>query len=108
MSKRTCRECSNPLKPTAKPNAEFCNTSCRIAWRNRRCHRGAELYDLFMAWRYDRERAKVFHLWSLMCRMASVWHEEDKAAGRKSYFSPRASAIRYVHYVATAVRGVRP
>lgn len=105
---RTCRECGKPLDPDRKANPEFCATACRIAWRNRRMSRGAELYDLFMAMRYDREQAKLYGLWKLMCRMASKWNEEDKAAGRQSYFPPKRAVEQFVHINAdVVVRGVK-
>lgn len=100
---RTCRECLKPLRVSARPEIEFCGMACRIAWRNRRSSRGAELYDPFMGLRYEREAARDAGLWSLMCRMAQAWNDEDKAAGRKSYFSPRETVERSIRYRATVV-----
>lgn len=100
---RTCRECGKPLNPDRKASTEFCGTACRIAWRNRRMSRGADLYDAFMAMRFDREAAKDKGLWALMCRMASSWNEEDKAAGRQSYFPPKETVQRNVRRAAVAV-----
>jgi hypothetical protein len=97
----TCRECGKALDNT-KPSF-FCDTGCRVSWRNRRASRGADLYDLFMAMRYDRTEAKELGLWNLMCRMASSWHEEDLEAGRQSYFSPREASARQNHHRATVV-----
>lgn len=106
---RTCRECSKPLDPDRKGNTEFCDTHCRISWRNRRMSRGADLYDAFMAMRFDRDAAKDKGLWALMCRMASAWNEEDKAAGRQSYFPPDETVMRNVqHQAVTIVRGRKP
>jgi hypothetical protein len=92
-----CRECGKPLDMGRKATMEFCSTAHRIAWRNRRMSRGAELYDLFMAMRYDREQAKIFGLWKLMCRLGRMWNEEDKAANRQSYFPPKRSVEQFVH-----------
>ena len=97
---RTCRECGKPLDPDRKANTDFCATACRVSWRNRRMSRGADLYDAFMAMRYDRGAAKAEGLWALMCRMASAWHEEDKAAGRQSYFPADETAMRHVQHKA--------
>lgn len=106
---RTCRECGKPLDPDRKANTEFCATACRIAWRNRRMSRGADLYDAFMAMRFDREAAKDKGLWALMCRMASNWNEEDKTAGRQSYFPPDETVMRNVQRQAVIVaRGRKP
>lgn len=70
--------------------------------------RGAELYDLFMAMRYDREQAKILGLWKLMCRLGRMWHEEDKAAHRQSYFPPKTALQRFVHVNADVlVNGVK-
>lgn len=103
---RTCRECGKPLDTSRKGNTEFCNTACRISWRNRRMSRGADLYDAFMALRFDRADAKDKGLWALMCRMASAWNEEDKAAGRQSYFRPSETVMRNVqHNAITVVKG---
>lgn len=104
---RTCRECGKPLDPDRKANTEFCATECRIAWRNRRMSRGADLYDAFMAMRFDREAAKDKGLWALMCRMASAWNEEDKAAGRQSYFPPDETVMRNVQHNAIVVQKSR-
>lgn len=100
---RPCRECGKPLSTDRKANTEFCGTPCRIAWRNRRMSRGADLYDAFMAMRFDRAAAKDKGLWALMCRMASTWNEEDKAAGRQSYFPPDQTVSRNVHHNAVVV-----
>lgn len=104
-SPRTCRECNKPLRATMRSVSEFCGTPCRIAWRNRRTSRGAELYDCFMALRYDREAARDEGLWALMCRMAQSWNDEDKAANRQTYFPPRETVQRNVRYKATVVVG---
>ena len=95
--RHACRECGKPLDGGRKASMEFCATPCRIAWRNRRMSRGAELYDLFMAMRYDREQAKLLGLWKLMCRMAQLWNEEDKAANRQSYFPPKRAKEQFLH-----------
>lgn len=66
--------------------------------------RGADLYDCFMALRYDREAAKAAGLWALMCRMAQSWNEEDQKAGRKkTYFPPSVVRARNTRHTATVV-----
>lgn len=100
----TCRECGMRLGSNRKPGIEFCDVKCRIAWRNRRSSRGAELYDLFMAMRYDRGLAKVYGFWKLMCRMAQAWNDEDKAANRQSYFPPQEASMMHNKYRATVVQ----
>ena len=54
--KKHCHECGAEYE-TVKHDARFCGTKCRKSYNNRRAVRGAELYDLFMASRYDREWA---------------------------------------------------
>jgi len=101
---RACRECTAKLEPTRNCHAEFCNAGCRIAWRNRRASRGAELYDVFMAIRFNRKAASALGLWALMCRMASNWKDEDRAADRQSYFKPEEAATRCVVHTAVIVK----
>lgn len=38
-----------------------------------------------------------------MCRMASVWNDEDKEAGRRSWADPKKVVERKLVYVATVV-----
>lgn len=85
---RTCRECGRPV---AASGAEFCSTPCRAGWNNRRARRGAELYDLFMALRFDRPLARRLSLWRLICRLAAGYREEDRdqRGGRISWRDPR-------------------
>ncbi len=86
---RVCMDCGAPLEGL-KPGARFCTSKCRLAFNNRRLQRGAELYDLFMAMRYDREEAQKHGAWSMLCRMAQQMRDEDVAqrAGRKSWQPP--------------------
>jgi hypothetical protein len=89
---RCCCECGSPLKgPSAegsnKPargrkQSKVCSTLCKATWNNRRKTRGAELYDLWMAMRYEREDAKALGVWKEMCRMSEQWMDDDKAEGR--------------------------
>jgi hypothetical protein len=39
--------------------------------------RGAELYDVFMAMRFDREAAAAAGAWSLLCRMSANFRAAD-------------------------------
>jgi hypothetical protein len=60
-----------------------------MAFANRRAARGAELYDLFMLHRFERDTAKAMRAMSVMNRLASQWRQEDKARrdGRRSWTS---------------------
>lgn len=59
--------------------------------------RGAEAYDLFRAIRRERKTAKELDLWTELCRLETLWEDEDRAAGRatKSYFEPER-ALRHL------------
>lgn len=78
-----CLECGQ----AAPDKAKFCSGAHRQAFNNRRLQRGAELYDLFMAHRFDRKNAQDLRVLQAMNRMASLWNEEDKAErdGRRSW-----------------------
>lgn len=81
-----CLECGEPF--TAKRSgAEFCSRKCVRAWNNRRMLRGAELYDLLMVQRYERERATANKVWRTINRLAAHYRDEDKArrGGRRSW-----------------------
>lgn len=78
--KGTCWECAKP-----SDGKRFCDRTCKQAWNNRRAQRGAQVYDLFMGLRFDREAAGAQGVWSVMCRLASDWHEADQKAGRRGY-----------------------
>ena len=83
---RYCIECGGRFEARHR-KAEFCCSEHRYDYSNRRRARGMALYDVFMAMRFERVLAKVYGLWTLMCRMAEAWRDEDKRerAGRKSW-----------------------
>lgn len=88
---RCCRECKTELGsgPNGyKASAVFCGIPCKAKWNNRRKNRGADIYDLWMAMRYERDEAKRLGVWKEMCRLSEKWHDEDVAAGIKSYEMP--------------------
>jgi hypothetical protein len=86
LFRRACRECGESFG-TDRREAAFCTSPCRMKFQNRRRDRGADLYDLFMAVRYERGLAKVHGIWSLMCRLGQHWRDEDQAErdGRQSW-----------------------
>lgn len=82
----TCLECRAPIiQPSRGGEKRFCCHAHRKAFNNRRSMRGAQMYDLFMAMRYDRQAASDAGVWGYICRMAEQWHDEDVAAGRASF-----------------------
>lgn len=84
----TCRECGAKFEPKGA-TALFCAPVCRQAYDNRRAQRGAILYDMFMEMRY--RRAGAGGIWSVMCRLAEMWRDEDrdKRELRQSWKNPR-------------------
>jgi predicted nucleic acid-binding Zn ribbon protein len=91
---RVCQECGSALTGM-KPGARFCTAKCRLSFNNRRLQRGAELYDLFMAMRYDRAAAQEAGAWSMLCRMAQQMRDDDfrERGGRKSW-QPAARVLK--------------
>lgn len=90
---RCCQECGGALARPAAPSGQrvdFCCAACRKAFHNRRMKRGAELYDLFMAIRFDRSAATALKLWRIINRLASRFRAEDarQRAGRLSWTPP--------------------
>jgi hypothetical protein len=81
-----CLECGGP----GSAFGDFCCAACRKSWNNRRMVRGAELYDLFMALRYERRTAYPMGLFGIISRAAAMFRREDLAerAGRKSWRAP--------------------
>lgn len=87
---RVCLECGDDFE-ALKAFGAFCCPAHRQLWNNRRMKRGAELYDLFMALRFQRGLAKAMGLWRLVCRLASAFRDEDwrERDGRLSWRSPK-------------------
>jgi len=88
-----CLECGEPFQ-RARSDAEFCSRKCVRAWNNRRMVRGAELYDLLMVQRYERDRATENKVWRTINRLTAHFRDEDKAKreGRRSW--RRLSAVK--------------
>lgn len=89
MTKRRARQCAEcgALFTPRQDGQLFCSCDCNKAFQNRRAVRGAELYDVFMALRFERDKAKSEALWTLCCSLARHYRDEDKhtRAGRKSW-----------------------
>lgn len=105
---RTCLECGGAYRARMR-HSDFCSPACRRAFNNRRAVRGAEIYDLYMALRYDRETAKVLKVWRLLNRMAAIFREEDEKEreGRPSWRSPRAIIDRRPYLTANVFKPPR-
>ena len=88
---RDCAECGEKFL-TNRREAEFCpgnKDKCRKTYNNRRYLRGAELYDILMTCRFDRDFAakEGLQLSSIMSNLAQHYRNADKAYrnGRKSW-----------------------
>lgn len=104
MKTRICSECGCEFT-TATAHGDFCSSPCRKSFNNRRALRGAELYDLFMALRYERELAAKLKVWKVICRLAAGYRADDIAErdGRKSWRSIRKVLERHVGTLATVI-----
>jgi len=91
-----CAECGASYHAKRKDASDFCSTKCRAAFNNRRAMRGAEMYDLMMALRNDREVATKLGVWKIMCRIAAEHRADDVAqrGGRKSWRNPKEVIAR--------------
>ncbi|MCW6509798.1 hypothetical protein [Lichenifustis flavocetrariae] len=107
---RDCLECGAAYQ-TDKQTSQFCSAACRRAYNNRRQTRGAELYDLFMAHRFDRSAARALRVLSMLNRLASMYREEDRRerGSRRSWTPPEVVAERAPHLRAIVLlkRGAR-
>jgi hypothetical protein len=74
---RICLECGDQFQ-ARDDEAHFCTTDCRKTFNNRRAVRGAELYDLYMAHRFERQNAQEAGVFKAINRLASTWREEDR------------------------------
>src|SRR3546814_10953345 len=78
--RRVCLECCQTYEVT-KGWQRFCSRSCRGTFHRRREKRGAEMYDLVMAWSFDRKDTGPKAL-KILCEMAATFRAEDTTAGR--------------------------
>jgi hypothetical protein len=97
-----CRECGAMIQ-SQRETREFCSKACRSAFHNRRSHRGAQIYDLAMAWRFDRKRAAQTKALTLLCRALARYHDEDRRsrARRRSWDDPARTKSRDARLSAT-------
>lgn len=74
-----CSECG---KATFGKATRFCAPRCKVLWHRRQKKRGAQLFNAFMASRYDRGGPVTLGYCN---SLAAMWRAEDEAAGRVSY-----------------------
>lgn len=102
--KGSCLECGTGFE-AKRATKLFCSPGCRQIWNNRRMLRGAEIYDLFMAMRFDRQAAEAEGVWNFMCRMAASFkaHDDRDREGRRSFDTIRNVKDRNGHLASTVV-----
>lgn len=81
-----CLECGGPIE-TPMPDKEFCTRRCRQTFKNCRLRRSAQVYDLYMATRYERDAARVAKVQAQLNRLCMHFREEDdqRRGGRRSW-----------------------
>lgn len=99
-----CRECGATFC-AQRYGQEFCGPGCRRSFHNRKARRGAQLYDLMMALRFERPRPKELGAWSLLCRFAAACKAADdrERAGRRSWDGIDRVRSRNAHLLSTIV-----
>lgn len=87
-----CRECGVSVEvdgSVVRRRPEFCSRVCKTNWHNRRRQRGAVLYDLYMASRYERQFSTSEDRSPLhrMSQVAAEFRDEDRRErdGRPSW-----------------------
>lgn len=81
LHSKICPECGD-LFQTDKPAKVFCEEACRVSYANTSLSRGKPITPLLITWR--RHRTKDIGKAALreLCRIASMYIEEDKKIGR--------------------------
>jgi hypothetical protein len=104
LKQKVCRECGAAYE-AQRTTREFCGTACRKAFHNRAALRGVDLFHLFMSMRFDRANAEAEGVWSLMCRLAASYKEQDhrERDGRKSFDDVAKVRERNPHLNSTVV-----
>lgn len=107
---KPCLECGEVFAPH-RPDETFCTPKCRKDWGNRRMQRGAQLYDLMMAQRYERSDATEAGTWTMLTRMTQQFKAEDEAAraGRRSWRAIKdvISSNLYLKAIVSKIRAGR-
>jgi hypothetical protein len=67
--------------------------------------RGADLFDVFMSIRFARSGAARAGAWTLLCRMAAAFRDEDRRhrAGRQSWDDIGRAKARNAHLASKVV-----
>lgn len=81
---RTCAECGQPFKCAPGPK-KFCTNEHRRAFDNRSRARGYLAVPLLQVWRKGKRGRTddTAYAFQQLARLADLWNEEDKAAGRR-------------------------
>tara|TARA_Y100000310_G_C20674841_1_gene812402 strand:- start:2027 stop:2353 length:327 start_codon:yes stop_codon:yes gene_type:complete len=79
---RACINCGAPASGASK----YCGLPCNKDFNNRRMRRGAQLHDAVMNWRRFRTQPRGKQGMAAVCALASLYIDEDKAAGRNGKY----------------------
>lgn len=93
----TCLNCGNAFESNRPKGTVFqCSGECRREFNNRRATRGAEIYDLMMTLRYDRQAATDDAVWSKACALLASFRADDGTTrgGRRSWQDHNAVIAR--------------
>lgn len=105
----TCLECGDPLArhagDTRRSDTSFCCGACRKTFNNRRAMRGAELYDLYMAHRFDHRVATDLGVMQAINRLASFYRQEDQRS-RNGARMPNSFHLDEEEAIALATRRI--
>lgn len=79
---KICPECGQTFH-TTHPAKVFCDETCRVAYANLSLSRGKPVVPLLVTWRRHRNSEIGKQALRELCRIASLYIEEDKADGRE-------------------------
>lgn len=105
---RHCRECGAVLS-ARRGTREFCDPICRRRFHHRHAQRGAALYSVVMALRFQRSEATKLKAFTLLSRLAERFRFEDlrDRDGRQSWTDLQEMRRRFPDLGAAVIRNRR-
>lgn len=79
----TCPECGKTF-PQTRAGKVYCSSACRVTFQNLCLTRGKSIVPLLVTWRRHREAPIGKTALRELCRIASMYIEEDRADGREA------------------------
>jgi len=80
---KICPECGE-LFETTHTGKVFCDEACRVSYANTSLGRGKSVVPLLVTWRRHRTTETGKRALRELCRIASIYIEEDRQEGRES------------------------